>query len=457
MSAKPNPHPSSFRDPSGFVFTYQGEIYRQVNKFFQAHFEKFVGSGLYNSLVADSLLIPHQAVQQNLTGDESWYTTLRPEKIELISYPYEWTFSLLKDAAMLTLQLALTALDYGMVLKDATPYNVQFHKGKPVFIDSLSFETYQEGEPWIAYRQFCENFVGPLALMHYSGLPLQQLLLAYPGGIPLLYVKKLLPYKSRFNLHLFLHVHLHAGMVTSSGGSQRKPTLSKAKLANLLRGLQTLVGSFHLKKFENVWGEYYKEAETRPGYLEEKKSVISVWLEQMPAVQTVVDIGGNEGEFAKLAAKGKSRVICADGEHYAVDQLYKQVKQNNFTNLYPLCIDFTNPTPAIGVNNIERTSFFDRASSDLAIALALVHHLAIGKNIPFHFIAEMCARLGKFLIIEFVAKEDEKAKLLLQNKKDIYNWYSEEQFEAAFSQRFRLIEKRALSSSPRILYLMERL
>ncbi|HUC82532.1 MAG TPA: hypothetical protein VMR70_16615 [Flavisolibacter sp.] len=452
-----NQLPSSYRDPSGFVFTHKGEIYRQVNKSFQPDFEAFINSGLYDALVAEGLLIPHKTITENLTGGEDWFTTLKPEKIELISYPYEWTFSMLKDAALLTLQLALKALEHGMMLKDATPFNVQLHNGKPVFIDTLSFEKYRDGEPWIAYRQFCENFVGPLALMHYVGLPLQQLLLAHPEGIPLLYVKKLLPYKSRFNLHLFLHVHLHAGVAAKGSANSKKPFLAKSKLVNLLRGLQTLVASLHFNKFENIWGEYYKEAETRPGYLKEKKAIIAAWIEQQPALETVIDIGGNEGEFTKLVANGKRRVICADGEHYAVDHLYKQVRENKLSNIYPLCIDFTNPTPAIGVNNTERSSFFDRASSDLAMALALVHHLAIGKNIPFDFIADMCARLGIYLIIEFVAKEDEKVKVLLQNKKDIYDWYTEEGFENAFSKRFRLVEKRALSSSPRILYLMERL
>ena len=451
------PLPSSYRDPSGYVFEHGHEIYRQVNKSFQTNFERFHSSGLYDELVKAQLLISHQVIAENLTGEENWYTTLKPEMVDVISYPYEWTFSMLKDAALLTLQLALKALEHGMILKDASPYNIQFHKGRMVFIDSLSFEIYKEAEPWIAYRQFCESFVGPLALMHYTGLPLQNLFLAYPDGIPLAIVKSLLPFRSKLNLYLYLHVHLHASYSQKKAGQPQQVSISKQKLVNLLRSLESLIRSFRFTRFENVWGNYYAEAETRSGYLEEKKAIISLWVNSVEDVQTVIDIGGNEGEFAKLVSKGKRRVICADGEHFSVDKLYNHVKEAGTSNLLPLSIDFSHPSPAIGVNNQERDSFYARANSDLAMALALVHHLAIGKNISFDLIAKMCAALGRTLIIEFVTKEDEKALQLLRQKKDIYHWYTEENFVAAFSTYFRLISKRPLSSSPRTLYLMERL
>jgi hypothetical protein len=346
-----------------------------------------------------------------------------------------------------------------MILKDASPYNVQLHQGRMIFIDTLSFETYNEGEPWIAYRQFCENFLGPLALMHYTGLPVQQFFLAHSDGLPLALVRKLLPFRSRFNVHLYLHIHLHASVSSKTSASTQpgKAFLSKQKLVALLRGLQDLVASFRLDKDENVWGNYYEEAETRPGYLDEKKAIVASWLATLTDVRSVVDIGGNKGEFSLLAATTERTVVCADGEHHAVDRLYKQVKEQGITNVLPLCIDFTNPSPAIGVNNNERSSFFLRASSDLAMALAIVHHLAIGKNVSFDLIAETCARLGETLIVEFVAKDDEKVQLLLQHKKDVYNWYSEETFLAAFSKRFNVIQRQSLLSSPRVLYLMKRL
>jgi ribosomal protein L11 methylase PrmA len=456
MSSTTRQHPASYRDPSGYVFTHNGQIYRQVNQPYRTHFDKAVSSGLYQALMDDGLLIPHEAIAENLTGDDNWYTTLRPQPLDLISYPYEWSFSQLKQAALLTLTLALKALERGMILKDATAYNVQLHKGRCVFIDTLSFETYNEGQPWIAYRQFCEHFVAPLALMHYTSLPLQRLMLAYPEGIPLAYAKALLPYRSRFNIHLFLHLHLHAGAAGKNTAKNKAPHLPKEKLVNLLKGLQVLVQSMNLKGSANVWGDYYEEAETRGAYLHEKKAIISGWLAKLDA-QTVIDIGGNTGEFSLLAATGRQRVICADGEHAAVERLYKKICAENIPNIYPLCIDFTNPSPAIGVNNEERSPLFQRASSDLAMALALIHHLCVGRNIPFALVAEMCARLGRQLIIEFVPKNDEKVQVLLQHRKDIYEWYTEEMFETGFAQRFRIVDKQRLPSSLRTLYLMERL
>ena len=450
-------HPSSYRDPSGYIFSHKGEIYRQVNQSFKADFDFFISSGLYEALVQENLLIPHQVIDQNLTSDNFWHTTIKPEKIGFISYPYEWPFSMLKDAALLTLKLALKALEYGMILKDASPYNVQFHQGKVVFIDSLSFEKYNEGDPWIAYRQFCENFIAPLALMHNRSLPMQQLLLAFPDGIPLSYARSLLSFKSRCNIHLYLHVHLHASYAGKSSAQQKKTVLSKQKLINLLNSLLTLVTSFSFEKFENVWGKYYEEAETRPNYITAKKGIIRDWLSSLPGFNTVLDAGGNNGEFSKLAAQHASQVICADGEHFAINRLYNDIKLDSTTNILPLCIDLTNPTPAIGVNNQERASFFARTNVDLVMGLALIHHLCIGRNIPFDLVAKMFAQLGRLLIIEFVDKEDEKVKIILQQKKDIYPWYTQQNFEQVFATRFKLVQKQALSSSPRTLYLMERL
>jgi len=193
MSPNAFMHPASYRDPSGFMFEKDGVLYRQVNKVFKEHYDHFIQSGCYKFLTEESRLISHQTIDENLSGDPEGYLTLKPEKIDFISYPYEWSFDMLKDAALLTLQLVKDAVSFGLILKDATPYNIQWHKGKFIFIDTLSFEKYNETEPWIAYRQFCESFLGPLLLMHYHKTPFQQLSLSYPEGIPLTIIKKLLP------------------------------------------------------------------------------------------------------------------------------------------------------------------------------------------------------------------------------------------------------------------------
>ncbi|HVE60862.1 MAG TPA: hypothetical protein VNA26_03535, partial [Chitinophagaceae bacterium] len=273
-------HPASYRDPSGFVFK-QGEIiYRQVNQVFKEDFDHFISSGLYSELVKDQLLIPHQVIDKNLTGDQNWYTTLQPEFIRFISYPYEWCFNMLKDAALLSLQIAKTAMQHGMILKDASPYNIQRYKGKLIFIDTLSFEKYDETKPWIAYRQFCENFVAPLALMNYLQVPLHPLLQSYPEGLPLSVAKKMLPWKSRLNMHLYLHLHLHAGYSNKKHLHNSKVSFSKNKLGNILKSLEELINSFDLK-YKGVWAHYYNEAGKRSDYLATKKNIVEGWINDL--------------------------------------------------------------------------------------------------------------------------------------------------------------------------------
>ena len=233
MSTAYTIHPSSYRDPSGFIFQKGAAVYRQVNQSFKEDFNRFTGSGCYQKLVEQELLIPHRVIPENLTGDPRWYTTLEPEKILFWSYPWEWSFDMLKEAALLTLRLARESIPYGCMLKDATPYNIQWYKGKMIFIDTLSFEKYKPEEPWVAYRQFCEQFLSPLLLMHYSKLPLQQLLLAWPEGIPLAITRNLLPWRSRFSLHTWLHIHLHAAVASRKRAAGKKVSFTMQKFQNL--------------------------------------------------------------------------------------------------------------------------------------------------------------------------------------------------------------------------------
>src|SRR5688572_13844225 len=192
-------HPASYRDPSGFIFSRNGIIYRQVNNIYKEHFDHLTTSGLYGSLVSKKWLLPHQKIESFTGTGEHAYCILQPEPVSYLSFPYEWSFSMLRDAARLTLDIALECMAHGMMLKDATPFNIQWHKGRMTFIDTLSFEVYTPASPWIAYRQFCESFLAPLALMHYHGWPLHQLQLAYPEGIPLPLAVKWLPFRSKWN------------------------------------------------------------------------------------------------------------------------------------------------------------------------------------------------------------------------------------------------------------------
>jgi hypothetical protein len=452
----------SYRDPSGFVFEESGIIYRQVNKNFQEHFDYFIKSGCYERLVKTGLLIPHETLQDPPRTSEG-YLVLKPERIPFISYPYEWSFDMLKDAALLTLRLLREALAHDMILKDASPYNIQWYKGRLVLIDSLSFEKYDEQQPWIAYRQFCESFLAPLMLMHYRAHPLQQLLLAWPEGIPLDITSSLLPWRTRLSLHSYLHIHLHANISgRKNRTADKKIIFSRKKLLDLVTSLEVLLNRLHLKDRESTWSGYYDEVSTRGEYLEHKKRIISSWLLRSESIKMAIDLGANEGIFSNLLAVRNIQTIAADFDPYCINRLYLRVKKEAQKNIQPLVLDISNPSPSIGFNNEERLSFLerlltDRLWADLLLALGLVHHLTISKNIPFAKLARLFSKMGKTLVIEFIPKEDIKVKEMLAQKKDIYTHYDEANFESAFREHFSILNKEQIPGSNRVLYLMSAL
>ncbi len=448
--------PSSYKDPSGFVFQKDNLVYRQVNNNFKDHFEFFISSGCYKKLADAGLLISHKEIKENFTGDPNWLTTLLPEQIAFISYPYEWCFDMLKNAALLTLSIAQKSIASGIILKDATPFNIQWHKGKLVFIDSLSFEKYNEELPWIAYRQFCECFLSPLLLMHHSKISLHSLLLAYPEGIPLPITRSLLPWKSKFSFHTYLHVHLQASYaVGKSAKANQKVSFSKKKMLNLLLSLETLIKKLKSPSKPTTWAAYYEEASQRNDYLERKKELVEFWVADLANLKTAIDIGSNDGVFSKILSKKNVFTIAADSDPACVNNLYQNILLTNEKNIQPLIINFSNPSPYIGLNNTERKSFFARSKADIILGLAFIHHLAIGKNISLSSIAEMMNNLSKkHLVIEFIPKSDEKVQLMLSGKPDIYFKYTIEEFEKSFLAFFEIIQKKEIGASGRILYQM---
>jgi len=449
-------HPSSYRDPSGFVFSKNGILYRQVNQVFKKDFDLFVNSGLYQNLVAQKLVIPHQLLNENLTDSPEWYITLQPELLPFISYPYEWCFDMLKEAALLTLQIAKEAMNFGLMLRDASAYNIQMYKGRMVLIDSLSFEIYDETKPWIAYRQFCEHFFAPLALVHYLKQPLQNLFIAYPNGIPLNIVSAAIPFKSKLSLHSYLHLHLQKSIEKKQNVENKNSRpFSKQRMKNLLQSFEEGIKSFSFSQ-STQWSDYYKEANLRGDYVSLKKQFISEWLSKLN-FNTVFDAGANDGEFSELTATKSTYVISTDLDHGAITKLYHRVQQTNISNIYPLIMDLANPSPAIGVNNTERTSFLARCKVDVALALALIHHLALTNNIPFDKIAEMFSNITRYLIIEFVAENDEKIKLMTLHKKNLLTGYSLESFLTAFKNYFSLLDTKEIGDSGRTLFLMKKL
>lgn len=450
-------NPASFRDPSGFIFEKDHTVYRQVNQVYASCYDQFIQSGLYDSLVRSGELLPHAEVRTNLLDHPQWYINLLPEQLPFISYPYEWSFDQLRDAALLTLSILLQSIKKGMILKDATAYNIQFRKGKPVFIDTLSFEKYDETKPWIAYRQFCEHFLFPLYLEHYLKTDFNPLLSRFVNGIPVSFTARCLPWRSRWNLGVRLHVLLQNKIGHRAADQPDRPIhFSRQKLLNVVRHLQSIIGS--LKPgypAVSTWSNYYGETILGQQYLEEKKRLVGQFCAGLH-FNTVLDLGTNEGVFSELLASSAGQVIATDFDSRCINDLYVKLRNQSSTPILPLVLDLSNPSGGVGFENTERRAFFDRVNPDLVMALALIHHLAIANNIPLPRLAAFFARLAPSLLIEFVPKEDPKVKELLKNREDIFSDYTREHFETCFGQYYEIAKKSVVPGTERTLYYLNR-
>jgi 2-polyprenyl-3-methyl-5-hydroxy-6-metoxy-1,4-benzoquinol methylase len=393
-------HSSSYKDTSGFIYTYNNVIYRQINIAYKPDYEKLISSNLYKELTEKKQLISHSELQQNLTETENFYLTLTPEPLAFITYPYEWTFSQLKDAALLTLSILEKSLLKGMILKDATPYNVQYVEGKPIFIDTLSFEIYDETKPWVAYYQFCESFLYPLLLAHYGVQEVHKTFQCYADGITAENTVKLLPKKCKYNLFNYLHLYLLGSIkIKNKSTSITKPVFySKTKMQNLVTHLKGRIEQLHVKKGTTEWNNYYAETILSNTYLDNKKNILLKWLSEIKNEQ-VLDLGCNDGVFSILFSQNNNNVIATDFDSACINNLYHHTKENEIQNILPLCIDVMQPSTNQGFFNKERLGFFERVKVDTVLMLAIIHHLIITKNLTFEMVAKQMATICTTLII----------------------------------------------------------
>lgn len=458
-------NPGSFRDPAGFIFTHKNTVYRQVNNISQTDYDHFMESGLYEALRDTGQIVGHIEVKtlSGLAVDKNRYKILQPEAIPFISYPYEWSFDQLRAAALLTLSVLKTSLEHGMILKDASAFNIQFIGNRPVFIDTLSFAVYKQGQAWEAYKQFCEHFIGPLALAHYATPDLLKIQRAYLDGIPLAITSKLLPKRARLNSGMLSHIYLHhtsskryqGNQVTNSKVSQRK--VSNFALQGIIGSLESTVKRMRPPTRKTEWGDYYSFTNYSDTAFKEKRATVSKLLgEVSPKPALVWDVGANNGEFSEVAAEAGAYTVAFDIDEIAVTRNFRSERKKDIAErLLPLVQDLTNPSPGLGWSEKERASLTGRGPADVVLALALIHHLAIGNNIPFPEMAHFFSTVAKHLIIEFVPKQDSKVQILLSSRADIFPEYDEEHFEAAMAEYFTLVKKAPIKDSERTLYLFK--
>lgn len=453
---------ASFRDPSGFMFRHEGVFYRQVNQCCRADYDLLLSSGLYEGLRGRGLLIPHEEVSEPVADPSLHYKTLRPEQLDFVSHPYEWCFSQLKDAALTTLRVQREALGAGMALKDASAYNIQFQRGRPVLIDTLSFTAHSDGTPWLGYRQFCQHFLAPLALMSRRDVRLLGLLRVHLDGVPLDLATSLLPASSWLKLGLLANIRLHGrsqrrhqASGTASRPPPKIPRITTAALLNLVRSLEQTVRSLDWRPEGTEWADYVDGDSYEAASLQHKQALVSRFLAQIEP-ERVWDLGANTGVYSRIASTQGAQVVSFDVDPACVERNYRKLREDKEERILPLLLDVANPSPPIGWANEERSSILQRSGADVLLALALIHHIAISNNVPLARIANYFARLAPSLIIEFVPKSDSKVETLLATREDIFGDYTRAGFEAAFAMEWEIAEAAPIEGSERILYRMQR-
>ncbi len=460
--------PGSFRDRDSRVVVAPDAVYRALSGTGAADWRALKESPLLERLSSEGMLIGTEEAGAAALADgaadilpEGTETVLRHERLPFVSYPYEWTFSMLREAALLTLELELACLDDGLTLKDATPYNVQFRGAEPVFIDVGSFERLREGEPWAGYRQFCMQFLYPLLLAAYKDIPFQPWLRGSIDGITPSEAARFFTLRDRFRRGVLTHVALHARLerrYEDREGGEVKKDLKKANFkpelikANVAR-MQKLVSKLSWKPGETAWTNYRKENTYSDADAERKAAFVR---EAAAAARPALtwDMGCNDGAYSRIAAESSGYVVAFDYDQETVDALYRSLRSEGERTILPLVANLADPSPGLGWRGLERRTLEDRGTPDLALALALVHHVSITANVPLAELLDWLAGLGATLVIEFPKREDPMVRRLLSGKREGSNAdYRLETFERLLNDRFEVERSETLPSEMRVLYL----
>ncbi len=454
---------ASFRDPAGFVFRRDGALYRQVNDRARSDYELLKTSGLYDVLVDRGLLVRHEEVDIAPADPALGSLVIAPEVVPFVSYPFEWCPGQLRAAGEATLEIQQVAIEHEMTLRDASAYNIQFLRGSPVLIDTLSFGPLVEGEPWVAYGQYCRHFLAPLALMRHADVRLGSLLRTHIDGVPLDLAARLLPGRTKYQFGLGMHLHAHSSSQRRHAGDRAPKEkaaargVSRQALIGLVDSLQSATRKQTWDPEPSAWSDYYaaRESYSESG-LAHKSAVVASLLEGVSASR-VWDLGANTGHFSRIAAEVTGAdVVSLEMDPSAVEIHWQETRKLGLQHVLPILNDFSNPTPAQGWAHEERDSLRDRGPADVALALALVHHLAIGNNTPLPSVAAWLASIARTLVVEWIPKEDPMVQRLLASRVDIFDGYTTEGFEAAVAEHFQVVRREPLSDSIRTVYLLER-
>lgn len=452
----------SFRDREGRVFYQDGKIYRALSERAAAAWKGLQGSQLFNECVAEGCLVATWEAEISPEAlakvGAHWILALEHERIPFISYPYEWSFGMLRDAARLQLDLLARALAEEMTLKDASAYNVQWQGSRPIFIDIASFERWEEGEPWVGYLQFCQLFLYPLLLTAYRDIPFQGWLRGRLDGIPPEEIWQTMSWRDCFRPGVFKDVYIQAKLQARYAdspqnlrGDLHRVGFGKQLILNNVRRLQKIIEALEWHRASSEWANYVEESSYSDQATATKKAFVASAAEKA-SWNMAWDLGANTGTFSRIAAENARHVIAFDSDLLAIDHLYRSLREEGPNNILPLVMNLADPSPALGWRHGERKALGDRETPDFILCLALIHHLVITANIPMPEFVDWLASFGAHLVIEFVTKEDVQVKKLLRNKPDIYHDYETEPFEARLGEHFRIVERQRYHEETRILY-----
>jgi SAM-dependent methyltransferase len=456
--------PGSFRDPDSRIFTTDGRVLRLLSEQGLADWQTLSGSPLFAELVGEGSLVATREADDvselpaGLHGEVA--AVLEHDVIPFVSYPYEWPFSMLRDAALLQLRILRRALEERMTLKDSSPYNIQWRGARPVFIDVGSFERLREGEPWAGYRQFCMLFLYPLLLQAWKDVPFQPWLRGSLDGISPQACRNLLSARDVLRRGVFTHVVLHGRLERryEERDVDLKRELRSAGfhheliLANVRR-LEKLIDRLDWRPEQSAWSGYGPETSYSREDAERKAAFVAESVAgERPGL--VWDLGCNEGRHARIAAEHADYVVAMDADSVVVDRLYRALKSENEERILPLAIDVCDPPPALGWRGRERRPLLERGRPDLALCLALVHHVSIGGNVPLAELLDWLRSVTTSLVIEFVAPEDPMAHRLLARKRpNDHPDYRADWFERCLAERFDVVRSERLAAGTRTLYL----
>jgi SAM-dependent methyltransferase len=454
-NTSPRREAGSFRDPESRVFYADGEVLRSVSKTGLEDFEALEASGLLEDpRIVRTERADDVSAAVELPGGEA-AAVVRHEAIPFVSYPYEWTFSMLKDAALLQLDLLLAALEHDLILKDSTPYNVQFVGARPVFIDVGAFERLRAGELWVGYRQFCMLYLYPLLLQAAKDVDFQPWLRGSIDGITPAQMRGLLSFRDRFRRGLTTTVFLHARLDARTGkGVKRelRPEVAKQVILANVGKMRKLVTRLDWDPRADVWTTYAE----RNTYTDADARLKDDFVRQVVSSQPwhlVWDLGANTGRHSRLAAERARHVVAVDADQGPVELLYRELREAGDEKILPLTMNVADPSPGLGWRGLERVALLQRGRPDLVLALALVHHVAIGANVPVRELVAWLAELGGALVVEFPTREDPMVQRLLAPKRQgLHQDYERGYFERCLGEAFDVRRSEELGSGTRIIY-----